>query len=41
KKDEKGRLYKEIFIENLKDLEQEGVFALPNEHIEKVRKLLK
>jgi tetratricopeptide (TPR) repeat protein len=41
KKDEKGKLYKEVFLENLKDLEQEGVFAMPNEHIEKVRKLLK
>jgi tetratricopeptide (TPR) repeat protein len=41
KKDEKGKLYKEIFLENLKDLEQDGVFAMPNENIEKVRKLLK
>jgi tetratricopeptide (TPR) repeat protein len=41
KKDEKGKLYKEIFLENLKDLEQEGVFALPNENIEKARKMLK
>jgi tetratricopeptide (TPR) repeat protein len=41
KKDEKGKPYKEIFLENLKDLEQEGVFALPNPHIEKIRKLLK
>jgi predicted Zn-dependent protease len=41
KKDEKGRFYKEIFLENLKDLEQEGVFAMPNESIEKIRKLLK
>jgi tetratricopeptide (TPR) repeat protein len=41
KKDEKGKLYKEVFLENLKDLEQEGVFSLPNEHIEKIRKLLK
>jgi tetratricopeptide (TPR) repeat protein len=41
KKDEKGKLYKDVFLENLKDLESEGVFASPNENIEKARKLLK